>query len=86
VLSSTNLTTWDTLNLVDNPLGGVFFTEVTAHLSPRKVYRALIQSPPANMVFVAPSAFTMGSPTSDSLAGSDLRGRSCYLGFASYGP
>jgi formylglycine-generating enzyme required for sulfatase activity len=65
VYSSTNLTLWEPLNSVDNPLGGIFFTDTEAHLSPRKFYRALRQTPPANMVFVSRNTFIMGSPTNE---------------------
>ena len=34
-------------------------------LSPQKFYRALLQVPPANMVFIPPNTFTMGSPTNE---------------------
>ena len=62
---STNLTAWSALGVATNPLGSVIFTDVTAHLSPQKFYRALLQSPPANMVFIPPNTFTMGSPTNE---------------------
>jgi hypothetical protein len=51
VLGSPDLAAWAVLEVVNNPLGNVVFTDGTAHLSPRKFYRALLQSPPANMVF-----------------------------------
>jgi len=38
---------------------------VTASASPQKFYRALLQGPPTNMVFVPPNTFTMGSPTNE---------------------
>jgi len=50
---------------VANPLGSINFNEVTANLSPQKFYRALLQGPPTNMVFISPNTFTMGSPTND---------------------
>ncbi len=65
VYSTSNLITWDALNFVNNPLGGVFFTDTESHLSPRKFYRALRQAPPTNMVFIPPNTFVMGSPTND---------------------
>jgi formylglycine-generating enzyme required for sulfatase activity len=52
---------------VDNPLGGILFTDTDAHLSPKKFYRAIRQIPPTNMVFIPPGTFTMGSPTNDNL-------------------
>ena len=65
VLGSTNLLAWSTLGLANNPLGSVNFTDVTAHLSSEKFYRALRQSPPTNMAFVAPNTFKVGSPTDE---------------------
>lgn len=66
VFSSTNLTDWSALNVVNNPLGGIFFTDTTAHFSPQKFYRAqLLKNPPANMVFIPANTFLMGSPTNE---------------------
>ncbi len=65
VLGSTNLTTWSAVGVASNPLGSVNFHDVTANASPQKFYRALRQSPPANMVFIPPNTFTMGSPTNE---------------------
>jgi hypothetical protein len=63
VLHSSNLTDWNALNVVSNPLGSALFTDTAAHLSPLKFYRALRRPP--NMVFIAPSTLTMGSLTND---------------------
>lgn len=65
VYSSSNLTTWDAVNFVDNPLGSIFFTDIAAHLSPQKFYRVVRQTPLANMVFIAANTFIMGSPTNE---------------------
>ncbi len=65
VSSSSNLTDWTVVNFVNNPLGGIFFTDTTAHLSPQMFYRAALQTPPANMVFIPANTFTMGSPTNE---------------------
>ena len=65
VLSSTNLTAWSAVGVATNPLGSVIFHGCNRHLSPQKFYRALLQSPPANMVFIPPNTFTMGSPTNE---------------------
>jgi len=58
VFSSTNLAHWNELGVASNQLGAINFTDVTAHLSSRKFYRALLHNPPANMVFIPPSTFT----------------------------
>jgi len=65
VLGSPDLAVWSALGVVSNNLGAIVFTDVTAHLSPQKFYRALRQNPPANMVFIPPNTFTMGSPTNE---------------------
>jgi formylglycine-generating enzyme required for sulfatase activity len=65
VFHSTNLTTWNVLNFVANPLGGINFVDITAQSSPVKFYRVLLQVPPTNMVFIPPNTFTMGSATND---------------------
>jgi len=65
VFSSTNLTDWSVLGATPNPLGSVLFLDVTAHLSSQKFYRALLQPPPANMVFIPANTFVMGSPTNE---------------------
>jgi len=41
VLGSTDFTAWSQVGVATNSLGGVVFTDVTAHLSPLKFYRAL---------------------------------------------
>jgi len=66
VFSSTNLASWSMFDVVNNPLGGIFFTDTAAHLSPQKFYRAqLIPSPPASMVFIPANTFMLGSPTNE---------------------
>ena len=65
VFGSTNLTTWSVVGVATNPLGSVNFHDVTANASPQKFYRALLQSPPANMVFIPANTFIMGSPTNE---------------------
>jgi formylglycine-generating enzyme required for sulfatase activity len=65
VFGSTNLADWSGLSVASNTLGAVVFTDGTAHLSTRKFYRTLLQSPPVNMVFVAANTFTMGSPANE---------------------
>ncbi len=65
VLGSPDLTAWSALGAVTNSLGAIVFTDTEAHLSPRKFYRAQRQTPPANMVFIPPNTFMMGSPTNE---------------------
>jgi formylglycine-generating enzyme required for sulfatase activity len=61
VASSIDATVWSTFANVTNPLGRIFFRDTTPHESPLKFYTAFLQSPPTNMVFIAPNTFTMGS-------------------------
>ena len=65
VLGSTNLTTWSTVGVAPNPLGSVIYHDVTSSASPRKFYRVALQVPPANMVFIPPNTFTMGTPANE---------------------
>jgi formylglycine-generating enzyme required for sulfatase activity len=65
VYRSADLITWEPMNFVNVPLGAIFFTDVEAHLAPRKYYRALLQSSPTNMVFIPANNFTMGSPLTE---------------------
>jgi formylglycine-generating enzyme required for sulfatase activity len=65
VLGSTDLVTWSEVGIASNILGSISFTDVTSHLSQQKFYRALLQKPPENMVFIPPNTFLMGSPTNE---------------------
>ncbi len=65
VLGSTNLATWSAVGVATNPLGSVIFHDVTSSASPQKFYRVLLQVPPANMVFIPPNTFTMGTPANE---------------------
>ena len=65
ILASTNLADWNVLRTASNPLGSVNFTDAAANSSTRKFYRVAQQVPPANMVFIPPTTFTMGSPTNE---------------------
>ncbi len=65
VFGSTNLVEWSELAVSSNPLGSIFVTDTTAQVSPQKYYRVQPLTVPANMVFIAPNTFTMGSPDSE---------------------
>jgi len=65
VFSSTNLADWAILGPTRIPLGSNGITDFAAQFSPQKFYRAQRQTPPTNMVFIAPNTFTMGSPNSE---------------------
>jgi len=65
VLASTNLATWSAVGIAINPLGSVLFHDVTTNVLPQKFYRTRLLTPPANMVFISPNSFTMGTPTNE---------------------
>ena len=65
VLASTDLTAWSQVGSASNTLGSISFVDVTAHLYSQRFYRALQFTPTANMVFIPPNTFTMGSPTNE---------------------
>lgn len=65
VFASTDLAVWSELRTVPNPLGRVVFTDGEAHLSSRKFYRAFLETAPANMVFILPDTFVLGSPANE---------------------
>jgi formylglycine-generating enzyme required for sulfatase activity len=65
VLQSEDLAAWSELGPTTNRLGSIAFVDTTAHLSQRRFYRAQQQSPPTNMVFIAPNTFVMGSPETE---------------------
>jgi formylglycine-generating enzyme required for sulfatase activity len=65
VLGSSNLTQWSAVGVATNPLGSINFHHVTSNAVPRQFYRAQLQSPPADMVYILPSTFIMGSPSND---------------------
>lgn len=79
VYSSTNLTTWEPLNFVNNPLGGIFYVDTDTHLSQMKFYRVIRQIPPTNMVFVPPTTFKMGSLPNDQDANANERPQTTVL-------
>jgi formylglycine-generating enzyme required for sulfatase activity len=65
VLGSIDLLVWSVVGPATNALGSINFNDVTVNSSPQKFYRALLQGPPTNMVFIAPNTFTMGSPANE---------------------
>ncbi|HTI68663.1 MAG TPA: SUMF1/EgtB/PvdO family nonheme iron enzyme [Candidatus Limnocylindria bacterium] len=65
VLSSTNLIDWSTVRVTTNLLGAVNFVGADADPAPQKFYRAQLQVPPANMVYIPPNTFTMGAPANE---------------------
>ena len=65
VLGSSNLATWSEIGFASNTPGSISFVDVTAHFFSQRFYRALQFTPAANMIFIPPNTFTMGSPTNE---------------------
>ena len=65
ILGSTNLTAWSAVGVANNSLGSVNFVDATANAFPQRIYRAVLQSPPANMVLITSNTFTMGTPDTE---------------------
>ncbi|HXI68892.1 MAG TPA: SUMF1/EgtB/PvdO family nonheme iron enzyme [Verrucomicrobiae bacterium] len=65
ILGSTNLSTWSAVGVATNPLGSVNFHDVITNAPLRKFYRAVLQAPPTNMVFIPANTFIMGSPANE---------------------
>ena len=65
VFASSDLATWREVGIASNLIGSISFVDVVSHAFPQRFYRALLQGPPENMVFIPPNTFTMGSPTNE---------------------
>jgi len=56
---------WQTLAFLQLPVTNYLWLDTTAPASNQRFYRAQIQSPPTNMVFIPPNTFNLGSPTNE---------------------
>jgi formylglycine-generating enzyme required for sulfatase activity len=56
---------WTTLAFVELTSTNQLFVDTAAPVAGNRFYRALLQSPPTNMIFVPPNAFRLGSPTNE---------------------
>ena len=65
ILGSSNLGAWSEIGFASNTVGNISFVDVTAHPLSQRFYRAVQFTPAANLVFVPPNKFTMGSPTNE---------------------
>lgn len=68
VQSTTDLTdsnSWTSLAFVQLPSTNYLFVDTAAPVAGSRFYRALVQSPPTNMVFIPPNTFRLGSPTNE---------------------
>jgi len=62
-LSQTN--GWTSLAFEQLPSTNFLFVDTTQPVAGNRFYRALLQDPPTNMVFIPPSTFRRGSPTNE---------------------
>jgi len=65
ISASTDLTHWTELQVLSNDFGAIVVTDADVHLSTAKFYRAGPLTIPANMVYIQPNTFLMGSPTNE---------------------
>jgi formylglycine-generating enzyme required for sulfatase activity len=56
---------WASLSFVQLPTTNYLFVDTSAPVGARGFYRAMLQTPPTNMIFVPPGSFLMGSPSND---------------------
>jgi formylglycine-generating enzyme required for sulfatase activity len=65
ILSSTDLVAWSAEGTVINTHGVGRFDDPATPLLPQKFFRAALQNPPSNMVFIPANTFIMGSPVAE---------------------
>jgi formylglycine-generating enzyme required for sulfatase activity len=62
-LAQTN--SWTSLSFLQLPATNFLFIDTSGPAQGNRFYRALLQDPPTNMVFISPTTFTLGSPTNE---------------------
>lgn len=62
-LSQTN--SWRSTAFVQLPVTSYLFVDTNGPAEGNRYYRALLQTPPTNMVFIRPNTFVAGSPTNE---------------------
>ncbi len=62
-LAQTN--SWRGIAFVQLPATNYLFVDTTSPVQGNRFYRALLQTPPPNMVFIRPNTFELGSPTNE---------------------
>ncbi len=68
IQSTTDLTqtnSWSSLAFLQLPATNYLFVDTTAPATGNRFYRALLQSPPTNLVFIPPNTFNQGSPAGE---------------------
>jgi formylglycine-generating enzyme required for sulfatase activity len=68
-LAQTN--SWRTLAFLQLPVTNYLFVDTSGPVQGNRFYRALLQTPPTNMVFIRPNTFKLGSPTNEVGHGAD---------------
>src|SRR6185312_11043736 len=74
VQSTTDLAqsnSWTSLAFVQLPTTNYLFVDTSAPVASHGFYRAVLQNPPTNMVFIPPNSFLMGSPSNDLVRSAD---------------
>ncbi len=64
-------TSWTSLAFVRLPATNFLFVDTSAPVAGNRFYRALLQNPPSNMVFIPPNTFNIGSPSNEQDRSSD---------------
>jgi formylglycine-generating enzyme required for sulfatase activity len=62
-LAQTN--SWTSLAFLHLPASNYLFVDTSGPAQGNRFYRALLQTPPANMGFIRPNTFVLGSPTNE---------------------
>jgi formylglycine-generating enzyme required for sulfatase activity len=62
---------WSTIAFVQLPATNYLFVDTTAPANGSRFYRAVLQPPPTNMVFIPPGNFQLGSPTNETFRSAD---------------
>ena len=62
---------WTSLSFLRLPTTNYLFVDSTAPAAGNRFYRALLQNPPTNMVFIPPNTFNLGSPADEASRAAD---------------
>lgn len=57
---------WTSLAFLQLPVTNFLFVDTSVPVHGNRFYRAMLQAPPSNMVFIPPKTFNLGSPTNES--------------------
>jgi formylglycine-generating enzyme required for sulfatase activity len=61
----TQTNSWTSLAFLRLPATNFLFVDTTVPATGKRFYRALLQTPPTNMVFIPPNTFSLGTPTNE---------------------